>query len=122
MSISSEKLAQAKRLATIVYALQTAGVFILITLPIGAVISHLQRPKVSGTWLESHFLWQIATFWISLGWGALGAAFHSSNPMIGEMILAGDLMWIVYRIVPGWTRLSGGKPVGAAAVEAASRD
>ncbi len=111
VSTHTEKLVRGKRLAAVVYALQAAAPFIGITYPIGAAISHLQRPRLAGTWLESHFRWQINTFWISLGISVVGVAALSLGP-IGTMILAGDLMWIVYRIVQGWTRLNGEKPVG----------
>lgn len=121
MPTPSEPNAQRKRLATLVYALQAAAPFIGITYPVAALISHLQRSKASGTWLESHFRWQINTFWFSLGIGALGAATLTVGPL-GTMILAGDLMWIVYRVVQGWTRLSAGKPVGAAAIDRSGPD
>lgn len=111
MSTDTEKLMRGKRLASVVYALQAAAPFIGMTYPIGAVISHLQRPRLAGTWLESHFRWQINTFWLSLGIGVVGVATLAFGP-IGTMILAGDLMWIVYRIVQGWTRLTAEKPIG----------
>lgn len=121
MSTHTETLNRGRRLATIVYALQAAAPFVGITYPIGAVISHWQRPKVAGSWLESHFRWQSNTFWLSLGIGLAGAAALTVGPL-GTMILTGDLMWIVYRIVQGWTRLSAGKPVGAAVAAPARRD
>lgn len=117
MSTSSDELTRGKQWATVVYALQAAAPFIGVTYLIGAVISHLQRKKLAGSWLESHFLWQINTFWLSLGIGVLGAATLSLGP-IGTMILAGDLMWIVYRIVQGWTRLTAEKPVGPSSADA----
>lgn len=121
MSPDTASLVKGKRLATAVYALQAAAPFVGITYPVGAVISYLQRPKLSGTWLESHFQWQINTFWLSLGIGALGALALTAGP-VGTMILTGDLMWLVYRIVQGWTRLSAGKPVGSAATAPAKPD
>lgn len=111
MPVTIEQMARSKRLATVVYALQATAPFVGITYPVGAIISHLQRSKVSGTWLESHFRWQTNTFWISLGIGALGAATLTAG-QVGTVILTGDLMWIVFRIVQGWTRLSTDRPIG----------
>lgn len=111
MPPTPEQMARSKRLAKVVYALQAAAPFVGITYPVGAIISHLQRSKVSGTWLETHFRWQTNTFWLSLALGGLGLVTLTAGP-VGTMILAGDLMWIVFRIVQGWTRLGGEKPIG----------
>ena len=100
-----------KQIAGIAYLLQFAGLAGGITYPISAVISHMQRPKAAGTWLESHFRWQIQTFWISLAVGLAGLLTLPIGPL-GIMLLSGDLMWIVYRIMQGWIRLSAGKPAG----------
>ena len=61
-----------KQLAQLAYLLLGAGLISGITYPIGALISRMQRAKSAGTWLESHFRWQIRTFWISLAAGAGG--------------------------------------------------
>lgn len=111
MATSPETLASAKRMATIAYALQAAAPFVGVTFLIAAVISYLQRSKVAGTWLESHFHWQINTFWFGLAIGLVGALTLTAGP-IGTMLLTGGLMWIVYRVVQGWTRLGREQPVG----------
>ena len=99
-----------KQHAQLAYLLQAGAVVAGITYPIAAIISHTQRKKTAGTWLESHFLWQIQTFWISLAFGALGLLALSAGPL-GVMILSGDLLWIVYRIIPGWVKLSKDEPI-----------
>jgi len=108
---NQEDFDRRKRLAQLVYGLQAAGFLAGITYFVAAVISHVQRPKVAGTWLESHFRWQTNTFWFSLTLGVIGALTLTAGP-IGIMIISGDLMWIVFRIVQGWVKLSSGKPVG----------
>lgn len=115
MAVTSEQLARGKSFATAVYALQAAAILVGLTYPVGAAIAHVQRPKLAGTWLESHFRWQINTFWFSLAIGIAGLATIALGP-VGTMILTGDLMWIVYRIVQGWIRLGAGKPIGYAPV------
>lgn len=59
------------------------------------------------TWLESHFRWQIRTFWFGLLWSVIGliAAFV----VIGYFLLIANAIWIIYRIVKGWLRLADGK-------------
>lgn len=102
-----------KQLAQLAYLLQAAAIATGITYPISAIISHTQRSKAAGTWLESHFRWQIETFWISLAVGLAGVAALAAGPL-GLMILSGDLMWIVYRIVQGWVKLGQDQPIGPA--------
>lgn len=102
-----DPLKQAKTVTTIVYALQ-AGSFLLGVTSIAAIIvNYLKQEEVQGTWLASHFRWQIRTFWFGLLWGAVGAL--TALIGIGFVILGFDLVWVIYRIVKGWLRLSEGK-------------
>jgi uncharacterized membrane protein len=102
-----DPLKQAKTVTTIVYALQ-AGSFLLGVTSIAAIIvNYLKQEEVQGTWLASHFRWQIRTFWFGLLWGAVGAL--TALIGIGFVLLGFDLVWVIYRIVKGWLRLSEGK-------------
>ena len=100
-----------KQLAQLAYLLQATALLTGVTYPISAIISYTQLRKAGGTWLASHFRWQIQTFWISLAVGTAGALALTAGPL-GMMILSGDLMWIVYRIVQGWVRLSQEQAIG----------
>ena len=112
-SSSADRLKQAKTVTMIVYALQ-AGSFLLGVTSIAAIIiNYLKREEVKGTWLASHFRWQIRTFWFGLLWGAVGAITALAG--IGFVLLGVDLVWVIYRIVKGWLRLSEGKEMYAAA-------
>jgi uncharacterized membrane protein len=106
----AEKLKELKTLTLVVYALQAAG-FILggITWIVAVVINYVKRDDVAGTWLESHFRWQIRTFWFGLLWGAIGGIL--TLVLVGFAILFADAVWIIYRIVKGWLNLSDGKPM-----------
>jgi len=78
---------------------------------IAVIINYVKRDEARGTWLESHFTWQIRTFWFALLWalgiGAVGALL--------AIVLVGFAIWIVgffalglwaiYRIVRGWMAL-----------------
>ena len=97
----------AKTITTIVYALQAASLLLGLTLFVGVIISYIKREEVRGTWLESHFRWQIRTFWFSLLWLAIGSITFVA--IIGYFILFADMLWLIYRVVKGWMNLSNGK-------------
>lgn len=98
-----------KTLTTVVYALQAAGFLVGITWIVAVVIDYVKRDEAKGTWLESHFSWQIRTFWWGLAWAVVGAI--TFLILIGWFILAADTVWIIYRIVKGWLYLNDGKPI-----------
>ena len=100
-------------IATLVYALYTASILVGITLIGGVVVASLKRDDAAGTWLESHFRWQIRTFWWLLLWGAIGAI--TSLILVGFAVLFAAAVWFIYRIAKGWLALRAGKPVGQAA-------
>jgi len=82
---------------------------------IAVILNYVKRREVQGTWLESHFRWQIRTFWYGLLWVALCAAFVVLTLGIGILIawlpLAIVSLWFVYRIVRGWVALRDRRPM-----------
>ncbi|HZT63873.1 MAG TPA: hypothetical protein VFA36_12100 [Burkholderiales bacterium] len=98
-----------KTLTTVVYALQAAGFLVGITWIVAVVIDYVKRDEAKGSWLESHFRWQIRTFWWGLLWGALGVI--TFLIVVGWLILVADAIWIIYRIVKGWLYLNDNKPI-----------
>ncbi len=88
-----------KRITFVVYILQAAGLFIGLPFIAGVIINYVKRADVKGSWLESHFRWQIRTFWFSLLWAFIGVATFVF--LIGNLILIADGVWIIYRIVKG---------------------
>jgi uncharacterized membrane protein len=72
---------------------------------------------VGGTWLESHFRWQIRTFWFGLLWVALCMAFVVVTLGVGLLIawvpIAIVSVWFIYRIAKGWLRLADRRPMYA---------
>jgi uncharacterized membrane protein len=95
-----------KTVVTGVYALQAVGLLVPIFLPwvVGVVIDYVKRDDARGTWLESHFRWQIRTFWWSLLWAVIGGVLLIV--LIGWLVLAVAGIWMLYRIVKGWLRLA----------------
>jgi uncharacterized membrane protein len=99
-----------KRLAMIVYALQAASLFTgTLSLFAGIIINYVRREDVQGTWIESHFRWQIRTFWFTLLWLVLGVA--TLILLVGKGILLAATIWLIYRVVKGWVYLSEQRPM-----------
>ena len=92
------------RLATIVYALQAASLCFPLTLFAAVIVNYVRRDDARGTWVESHFRWQIRTFWWVLAWFLLGGLTFFF--LIGWFILGAATLWLIYRIVKGWLYLS----------------
>jgi uncharacterized membrane protein len=109
--LSDDRLLAAKRLTMTVYALQAVSFVLFITWIVAVIINSVKKEDVEGTWLESHFRWQIRTFWFSLLWAAVGFLFMLTIIawFIGTFILMVNGVWIIYRIVKGWLRLNDGK-------------
>jgi uncharacterized membrane protein len=84
---------------------------------IAVVLNYVKRGDVRGTWLESHFRWQIRTFWFGLLWTVLCLAFVVLTFGIGLLIVWIPLgvltLWFIYRIVRGWAALSARRPMYA---------
>ena len=84
---------------------------------IAVIINYVKRGEARGTWLESHFTWQIRTFWFALAWAALVAAVSiplsviliGIGTWIAGMFLLG--VWAIYRIARGWLRLKDHQPM-----------
>jgi uncharacterized membrane protein len=84
---------------------------------IAVILNYVKRSDVRGTWLESHFRWQIRTFWFGLLWVGLCVAFIIGTLGIGIIIawlpLGAVSLWFVYRIVRGWLALRESRPMYA---------
>lgn len=84
---------------------------------IAVIVNYVKRGDARGTWLESHFAWQIRTFWFALLWGCLVAL----AGLVLAIVLVGFAIWVVglfllgvwaiYRIARGWLRLQDRQPV-----------
>ncbi|MCR4287195.1 MAG: hypothetical protein NUW09_04185 [Deltaproteobacteria bacterium] len=95
-----ENLESAKNLTKTVYILQAVGFFTVVPSIVAIFINHLKFSEVEGTWLESHFTWQMRTFWYSLFWAFFGLL--TVFFVIGFFILLADYIWVIYRITKGW--------------------
>ena len=103
------KMKENLTLTHVIYGLYGASLVVGITWIVAIVLNYIKREDVAGTWLASHFRWQIRTFWFSLLWAFIGAL--TFVLIIGIFILIADFVWYVYRIAKGWLRLNEGKPM-----------
>jgi uncharacterized membrane protein len=80
---------------------------------IAVVINYVKRSEARGTFLESHFRWQIRTFWFAFLWCVVGGMLFVTLvgiPLaIGVFFAAG--VWAIYRITRGWLALPDRKPM-----------
>ena len=80
---------------------------------IAVVINYLKRDEAKGSFLESHFRWQIRTFWFALLWCLIGAflfvTFIGIPLAVAVFFAAG--VWVIYRIARGWLALRDRKPM-----------
>lgn len=80
---------------------------------IAVILNYIVRGDVRGTYIESHFRWQIRTFWFALMWvlvALLFAVTYFGIP-VAIMIAWGAGLWVLYRIVRGLLRLLARKPM-----------
>jgi len=102
--------ARLQRLTMIVYGLQAASLVTgSLTLFAGVIINYVRREDVQNHWIESHFQWQIRTFWFTLLWTIIGVV--TTLFLIGWAILLAASIWLIYRVVKGWVYLGERRPL-----------
>ena len=86
---------------------------------VAVILNYVKRSDVRGTYLDSHFSWQIRTFWWSVLWGliALVVALVLIATIVGILIywlpIAVVGIWIGYRVIRGWLALREARPIDA---------
>jgi uncharacterized membrane protein len=82
---------------------------------IAVILNYVKRSDVRGTWLDSHFSWQIRTFWWSLLWVVTGAVLFVTviGIPIAYILWIATGIWVLYRIIRGWLALSSQRPMPA---------
>jgi uncharacterized membrane protein len=80
---------------------------------IAVIINYVKRGDARGTWLDSHFGWQIRTFWYAVLWVVLAGLLiltFVGIPFAWVLLVAVGI-WVLYRIIRGWIALADGKPM-----------
>jgi len=84
---------------------------------IAVIINYVKRREAGGTYLESHFRWQIRTFWYAVLWALLAALISAPLVLVFVGFLTWPVMmcilglWAIYRVARGWLALRDGKPM-----------
>ena len=123
--IESGKLVPAEGLVTITHVIYGLHAFTVITgllTPmfivtafitgwpsiLAVVLNYIKRSDVHGTYLESHFRWQIRTFWFALLWVVLALLLASTfiGIPLAFVLASGAGIWVLYRVTRGWLRLN----------------
>jgi uncharacterized membrane protein len=82
---------------------------------LAVILNYAKRAAVRGTFLESHFRWQIRTFWFAVLCVVLAVLLFVTIvgiPLAWLIVLVTGV-WVLYRIGRGWLALNEGNPVGA---------
>ncbi len=107
------RLDSLKTLTTVIYGLYALSMFAGISAIVAVVLNYIKLDDARGTWLESHFSWQIRTFWWSVVWAIVGGI--TMFILVGFVVWGVAFVWFVYRIAKGWLNLNDGKPMPLAA-------
>jgi uncharacterized membrane protein len=127
IEIQAEPTPSLITVAHLVYALHALSLLIGITTAatiVGAfvfglpsiaavIVNYLKRSEARGTFLESHFRWQIRSFWFALLWFLIAAVLFASfiGIPLAIGIFIGVGIWLIYRIARGWLALRDRKPI-----------
>jgi uncharacterized membrane protein len=93
----------------LVYILYLASVLVGVTALVGLVLAYINRPQASGSWTESHYTYQIRTFWIGLLYVLISVILMAV--LIGFFLILAVLVWAVLRCVKGLQWAAAGTPV-----------
>ena len=104
-----EKIKSLKTITTVIYALNALSLFVGVSSIVAIIMNYVKLSDTRGTWLESHFRWQIRTFWYGILWAVV--SFVLMFVMVGYVLLVAVGIWYIYRIVKGWLRLADNKPM-----------
>ncbi len=82
---------------------------------LAVILNYARRAAVRGTYLESHFRWQIRTFWFAVLWVVIAGVLFVTiiGIPLAWLLVVFTGLWVLYRIVRGWLALSDGREIGA---------
>jgi uncharacterized membrane protein len=118
-------LALARQLTLLVYVMHALTSVTLVSFFVAIFVNYSRRHRVAGTIYESHFNWQIGTFWYSLvffilgvglliwgvvDWMGQGAA-NVGLVIAGLLVLFFNLCWHLYRVIRGLMHWSDRRPM-----------
>jgi uncharacterized membrane protein len=80
---------------------------------VAVILNYVTRGEARGTWVYSHYRWQIRTFWCAVLWALIGWVLVLTliGMVVGVPILIALTLWLIYRIGRGWLRLRDRRPM-----------
>ncbi len=99
----------AHNITQLVYILQAVAFLLPFLWIVAVIVNYVKRDDVQGTWMESHFRWQMRSFWFGMLWMAIGGI--TFIIVIGMFVLAATYVWLIYRVVKGWLDFNARKPM-----------
>ena len=80
---------------------------------IAVILNYVKRSDVRGTWVDSHFSWQIRTFWYAVLWVVIAAILFITliGIPVAYVMWVVTGIWVLYRIIRGWLALFSEKPL-----------
>jgi uncharacterized membrane protein len=83
---------------------------------VAVILNYAQRGAVRGTLLESHFRWQIRTFWYAALWILVAVVLLLTiiGIPLALLVFCGAGIWVIYRVARGWIALNDRRPMYAA--------
>lgn len=106
--------------AILIYAFYLASVMAVVTAPLGVALAHFKLGR-GAEWVDSHFRFQIRTFWLGVVAGAIGLVlwnllgYVDAEPGIawglGYLFFTLCLIWMVGRCGVGIHRLMANRPI-----------
>ncbi|MFN4148259.1 MAG: DUF4870 family protein [Rhodocyclaceae bacterium] len=80
---------------------------------IAVIINYVTRGNVRGTWLDTHWRWQLRSFWFAALWllvaGLLAVTLIGIPAAIVVIVVTG--LWVLYRVARGWLALADRRPM-----------
>jgi uncharacterized membrane protein len=95
--------------AKLIYILYLASALVGVTALVGLVMAYLNRGQARGTWAESHYTYQIRTFWIGLLYALISALLMLVG--IGFLLIIAVAIWAIVRCIRGLQWAAAGNPV-----------
>ena len=106
--VTTTNSAEEGKTANLIYILYLVSLVVGITSIVGVIMAYINRADAP-QWVQSHYQFQIRTFWIGLLYGVIGTALAAV--VVGFLILLFAVVWFVVRTVKGMGYVSKGQAV-----------
>jgi uncharacterized membrane protein len=80
---------------------------------VAVIMNYVRRGETRGTYLESHFRWQIRTFWFAFG-AVVAMSLLFITIVLIPVAWIGFVaigLWVTYRVIRGWLALRESRPM-----------